>query len=160
MPPRRRRVLLALFIAAAMLCAGLATLWAVNLSTGFYAWQRTAAAGRTLALTDGGLWCSMLSPPPPGIDRSSGFITFDHPYGRGVFSSGVSWLPLWSSTPGQFYCNIPLWLIMAPTLVAAILLARALLRKRTHCACGYSATGLPATAPCPECGRPRARAAT
>ena len=53
----------------------------------------------------------------------------------------------------QIYC--PLWLPTALSLLLMTYLIRRRMRRirHGHCPCGYRLVGLPAAAPCPECGR-------
>jgi hypothetical protein len=71
----------------------------------------------------------------------------------------VLWIDFGPDTTGLFFVLIPLWLplllTLIPTTIAWRLDARArrlaILGRCTQCS--YDLAGLPADAPCPECGR-------
>lgn len=77
------------------------------------------------------------------------------PFWIDLNSEGLRWVPeLRVNTLSDWSVQIPLWIpLLLTTATAATLWTKRLRTPRGHCRCGYDRRGLPATAPCPECGR-------
>lgn len=77
--------------------------------------------------------------------------------------TGLRWLPRWQTTTPWTDVSFPLWIPVVVLLVPTVLLWVKFGRwaAEMQCsACGYDRSGLPESAPCPECGRARVAKAT
>jgi hypothetical protein len=173
--PRRRKLVLLILSAPAALVAllwlvsHLCLFWYDSLPRG-----TTATPGATLPPSTRVLICAgtfeltsdetylraqAIRPPPPGsISLGTSFNSDGTPrtgLSADWYPSGITlrnWKTQWYPGNYRFPFAIPLALFSLPPLIVWAATRR---HKPGHCRhCGYSRAGIPATTPCPECGKP------
>jgi hypothetical protein len=112
----------------------------------------TATEFRNLTVSNGAVWYGWAL--VPGSPESVGWSAVAH--GRMDPNDSnfdpLQWRPRLRSKPKNFVVIIPLWMIALPSAAVAAWTIPSLRRRPGHCACGYTRAGIPAQAPCPECG--------
>ena len=128
-------------------------LFVVNRFYVFMVSHKTATAYRTLTVSNGALWYNWIPmSAPTGGEGWNGAVKKRPSHGDFDFGP-IRWWPQRQHLPFHLLIAIPLWMFALPSAVLAAWTLFSLRRKPGHCECGYTLVGLPAQAPCPECGR-------
>ena len=115
----------------------------------------TATEFRNLTVSNGAVWYGWALVPasPESMGWNAAALGRMDPNDSNF--EPLQWRPRLRSKPKNFVLIIPLWMIALPSAAVATWTFLSLRRRVGQCECGYTLAGLPAQAPCPECGSTR-----
>jgi hypothetical protein len=151
----RRRLTIAVFVAATFVLVAMSVLFVVNRFRVFFLTHTTTTELRNLTVSNGALWYGWAQFPSSPQSAGWVFTAFGRMRPEDPNFDPLAWWPVMRSKPRNSVIVVPLWTIGVPAAIAAAWAGRSLRRRRGHCRCGYSLAGLADTTPCPECGSAR-----
>ncbi|MFG0284295.1 MAG: hypothetical protein ACF8R7_07720 [Phycisphaerales bacterium JB039] len=152
--PRRRRGSRTIIWAAAGLFCLTAAAWTASL----FGYACLCRGRRSIWIESGNLRYVWAYPPNAREEQTPQGLTFGRYWWQPRYSmrQRTCWLPKWEDQGTWHSLHVPLWPLAALGAGGALLAWR-MGRRRASAElcqrCGYSLAGLPAGAPCPECGR-------
>lgn len=147
-----------IFVAALVALVATSTLFVVNHFRWFVMSHATATEFRNLTVSNGAVWYGWALVPTDPSNAGWNATAAKRRGPQDPSFDPLHWWPVLRNKPKNFVLNIPLWMIALPCGAVAAWMLLILRRRPGHCECGYKLAGLPALAPCPECGRTRTAA--